>query len=252
VGAQRVRAVNNDLAQSTFRPGWLRSVGPGWTNWAVESFMDEAAHSQGMDPLAFRLKLLDGAGRNAGSGPTAVGGAKRQAAVIKRVAEKAGWGKPLPKNTGIGLATTFGQERDMPTWVACAARVNVDPATGKVKVEKLDLVVDCGTVVNPDGALSQMQGASLWGLSLALFEGTEFKDGQVKDLNLGAYTPLRMADVPELEIEFMPSTEPPVGLGEPATTVVGPAIGNAIFNACGARVRDLPIRPAAVLKAMKA
>jgi CO/xanthine dehydrogenase Mo-binding subunit len=214
--------------------------------------MDEAAHSQGMDPLAFRLKLLDGAGRNAGSGPTAVGGAKRQAAVIKRVAEKAGWGKPLPKNTGIGLATTFGQERDMPTWVACAARVNVDPATGKVKVEKLDLVVDCGTVVNPDGALSQMQGASLWGLSLALFEGTEFKDGQVKDLNLGAYTPLRMADVPELEIEFMPSTEPPVGLGEPATTVVGPAIGNAIFNACGARVRDLPIRPAAVKAAMKA
>jgi len=252
VGAQRVRAVNNDLAQSTFRPGWLRSVGPGWTNWAVESFMDEAAHSQGVDPLAFRLKLLDGAGRNAGSGPTAIGGAKRQAAVIKRVAEKAGWGKPLPKNTGIGLATTFGQERDMPTWVACAARVHVDPATGKVKVEKLDLVVDCGTVVNPDGALSQMQGASLWGMSLALFEGTEFKDGQVKDLNLGAYTPLRMADTPELDIEFMPSTEPPVGLGEPATTVVGPAIGNAIFNACGARVRDLPIRPAAVLKAMKA
>ncbi|HEY0435236.1 MAG TPA: molybdopterin cofactor-binding domain-containing protein, partial [Phenylobacterium sp.] len=252
VGAQRVRAVNNDLAQSTFRPGWLRSVGPGWTNWAVESFMDEAAHSQGVDPLAFRLKLLDAAGRNAGSGPTATGGAKRQAAVLKRVAEKAGYGKPLPKNTGIGLATTFGQERDMPTWVACAARVHVDPATGKVKVEKLDLVVDCGTVVNPDGALSQMQGASLWGMSLALFEGTEFKDGQVKDLNLGAYTPLRMADTPDIDIEFMPSTEPPVGLGEPATTVVGPAIGNAIFNASGARVRDLPILPAAVLKAMKA
>jgi CO/xanthine dehydrogenase Mo-binding subunit len=252
VGAQRVRAVNNDLAQSTFRPGWLRSVGPGWTNWAVESFMDEAAHSQGVDPLAFRLKLMDASGRNAGSGPTAVGGAKRQAAVLQRVAAKSGYGKPLPKNTGIGLATTFGQERDMPTWVACAARVHVDPATGKVKVEKLDLVVDCGTVVNPDGALSQVQGASLWGMSLALLEGTEFKDGQVKDLNLGAYTPMRMADVPELDIEFMPSTEPPVGLGEPATTVVGPAIGNAIFNACGARVRDLPIRPAAVLKAMKA
>ena len=140
----------------------------------------------------------------------------------------------------------------MPTWVACAARVRVDPKTGVVKVEKLDLVVDCGTVVHPDGALSQMQGASLWGMSLALFEGTEFQDGQVKDTNLGAYTPLRMADVPDLDIEFMPSTEPPVGLGEPATTVVGPAIGNAIFNAVGARVRDLPIRPAAVLKAMKA
>jgi CO/xanthine dehydrogenase Mo-binding subunit len=251
VGAQRVRAVNNDLANATFRPGWLRSVGPGWVNWALESFMDEAAHSAGEDPLAFRLKLLDGAGRNAGSGPTAVGGAHRQAAVLKRVAEKAGWGKPLPKYSGLGLATTFGQERDMPTWVACAARVKVDPATGKVKVEKLDLVVDCGTVVNPDGALSQVQGASLWGMSLALFEGSEFRDGQVKDLNLDTYTPLRMADTPELEVEFLPSAEPPVGLGEPATTVVGPAIGNAIFNACGARVRDLPIRPAAVLKAMK-
>jgi isoquinoline 1-oxidoreductase subunit beta len=252
VGVQRVRAVNNELANATFRPGWLRSVGPGWTNWALESFMDEAAHSAGVDPLAFRLKLLDGAGRNAGSGPTAVGGAHRQAAVLSRVAAKAGWGKPLPKNTGLGLATTFGQERDMPTWVACAARVRVDPATGAVKVEKLDLVADCGTVVSPDGALSQMQGASLWGMSLALFESTEFRDGQVRDTNLGSYKPLRMADVPELDIEFMPSTEPPVGLGEPATTVVGPAIGNAVFNAVGARVRDLPIRPAAVLRAMKA
>jgi CO/xanthine dehydrogenase Mo-binding subunit len=252
VGAQRVRAVNNDLANSAFRPGWLRSVGPGWTNWALESFMDEAAHSQGVDALAFRLKLLDAAGRNAGSGPTAVGGAKRQAAVLARVAQKAGWGAKLPANIGLGLATSFGQERDMPTWVACAARVRVDPKTGIAKVEKLTLVADCGTVVHPDGALAQMEGASLWGMSLALFEGSEFAAGKVKDSNLDSYTPLRMLDVPELDIEFMPSTEPPVGLGEPATTIVGPAIGNAIFNAVGARVRDLPIRPAAVLKAMKA
>ena len=251
VGAQRVRAIGNDLANKTFRPGWLRSVGPGWTNWALESFMDEAAEKAGVDPLAFRLKMLDASGRNAGAAPTAVGGAKRQAAVLQRVAIKAGWGKPLPKNTGLGLATTFGQERDMPTWVACAARVRVDPKTGEVKVEKLDLVVDCGIVVNPDGALSQMQGASLWGMSLALFEGTAFKDGQVADTNLGAYTPLRMADVPDLDVEFVASNEPPVGLGEPATTVVGPAIGNAIFSAVGARVRDLPIRADAVLKAMK-
>ena len=252
VGAQRVRAVGNDLANKTFRPGWLRSVGPGWTNWAVESFMDEAAAQAGVDPLAFRLKMLDAAGRNAGVAPSSVGGASRQAAVLKRVAAKAGWGKPLPANTGLGLATTFGQDRDMPTWVACAARVKVNPATGAVKVEKLTLVADAGSIISPDGALAQMQGASLWGMSLALFEGTEFKDGQVKDTNLNTYTPLRMADVPDLDIEFMPSTEAPVGLGEPATTVVGPAIGNAIFRAVGARVRDLPIRPAAVKAGMKA
>jgi CO/xanthine dehydrogenase Mo-binding subunit len=251
VGAQRVRAVSNDLANRTFRPGWLRSVGPGWTNWAVESFMDEAAHETGVDPLAFRLKLLDAAGRNAGAAPSAVGGARRQAAVLKRVAEKAGWGQPLPKNTGLGLATTFGQERDMPTWTACAARVRVDPATGAAKVEKLTLVVDCGTVVHPDSALAQMEGAALWGLSLAMFEGSAFENGQPRDTNLDTYTPLRITDVPDVDIEFVASDQPPVGLGEPATTVVAPAIGNAIFQAVGARVRDLPIRPQTVKAAMK-
>lgn len=138
----------------------------------------------------------------------------------------------------------------MPTWVACVARVNVDKASGKVKVEKLTLVVDAGTVVDPDGALAQVQGASLWGLSLALHEGTEFEKGNVKATNLGGYTPLRISDTPELDITFVDSTEAPVGLGEPATTVVGPAIGNAIFNACGARLRHIPITPAAVKAAM--
>ena len=253
VGAHRVRAISNDLANATFRPGWLRSVGPGWTNWAVESFMDEAAHAQGQDPLAFRLKLLDAAGRNSGAadGPTAVGGAKRQAAALARVAKSAGYGTKLPKDTGIGLATSFGQERDMPTWTACAARVRVDRKTGEVKVESLNLAVDCGTVVHPDGALAQMEGAALWGLSLALFEGATLENGQIKETNLDRYTPLRMGDVPDLHIDFIPSTQPPVGLGEPATTVVGPAIGNAIFAAVGARVRHLPIRPGAVLAALK-
>ena len=251
VGAHRVRAVSNDLANSTFRPGWLRSVGPGWTNWALESFMDEAAAQAGVDPLAFRLKLLDASGRNAGSAPSAVGGAKRQAAVLKRLADKAGWGKPLPANTGLGLATSFGQERDMPTWVGCAAQVHVDPASGAVKVQRLTLVADAGTIVSPDGAMAQMEGAALWGLSLALHEGTVFENGQVKDTNLDSYTPLRMSDVPDLEIEFIASTEAPVGLGEPAVTVVGPAIANAIFRASGARVRHLPIRAEAVKAAMK-
>jgi len=250
VGAHKVRAISNDLASATFRPGWLRSVGPGFTNWALESFMDEAAHKAKIDPVQFRINLLKAEGANAGSAPNAIGGAARQANVVKLAAEKAGWGQTLPAGTGLGLATSFGQERDMPTWVACVARVSVDKATGNVKVEKLTLVADAGTVVDPDGALAQMQGASLWGLSLALHEGTEFVDGNVKALNLNAYTPLRLADVPELDISFVPSTEAPVGLGEPATTVVGPAIGNAIFNAVGARLRHIPITAAAVKAAM--
>jgi CO/xanthine dehydrogenase Mo-binding subunit len=251
VGAHRVRAISNDLANKTFRPGWLRSVGPGWTNWALESFMDEAAHAAGTDPVKFRLSLLDAQGKNAGSAPNAVGGAARQAAVVKRAAEKAGWGGALLTDTGLGIATSFGQERDMPTWSACVARVKVDRATGVVKLEKLTLVVDAGTIVHPDGALAQVEGASLWGASMALHEGTEFVNGQVKDTNLNTYTPLRMRDVPELDIEFISSTEAPVGLGEPATTVVGPAIANAIFAAVGVRLRHIPIRPEAVLAALK-
>ena len=250
VGAHKVRAVSNDLANATFRPGWLRSVGPGFTNWALESFMDEAAHKVKADPVQFRLNLLKAEGANAGTAPNSVGGASRQANVVKLAAEKAGWGQPQPEGVGLGLATSFGQERDMPTWTACVARVKVDKATGQVKVEKLTIVTDAGTVVDPDGALSQVQGAALWGLSLALHEGTEFENGNVKATNLGSYTPLRIADTPELDITFVASTEAPVGLGEPATTVVGPAIGNAIFNACGARLRHIPITAAAVKAAM--
>jgi CO/xanthine dehydrogenase Mo-binding subunit len=250
VGHQTVHAIPNDLANTTIRSGWLRSVGPGWTNWAVESFIDEAALQVKSDPVAFRLKLLTGAGRNAGSAPSAIGGALRQAEVVRRAAARAGWGEKLPPDTALGIATSFGQERDMPTWVACVARVHVDRKTGVVRVEKLTLVTDAGTIVDPDGALAQTQGAALWGLSMALHEGTEFVNGLVKDTNLDTYQPLRMADVPELDIAFVESEQVPVGLGEPATTVVAPAIGNAIFAAVGARVRHLPIAPAAVLDAL--
>ena len=249
VGSHRVRAISNDLASRSFLPGWLRSVGPGWTNWALESFMDEAAHASGKDPVEFRLELLKAQGRNAGSLPNAAGGAARQAHVLRRTAEKAGWGHSLPTDTGLGIATTFGQERAMPTWTACAAQVRVDRKTGKVTVEKLTMTMDAGIIIHPDGALAQVEGATLWGLSMALHEGTQFNKGQVQDTNLNTYTPLRMADVPELDIELVDSPHTAVGLGEPSTTVVAPAIGNAIFNAVGVRLRKLPIRPEDILQA---
>lgn len=247
----RVRAINNTLAQKTFVPGWLRAVGPGWTGWAVESFMDEIAHKQNMDPIDFRLSLLDASGKNAGKAPESIGGAKRLAKVLKEIKTRVNWGQPLGENEGLGLAISSGQERTMPTWGACVAHVKVDPTSGQVTVLKLTSVLDCGTVVHPDGALAQTQGSILWGLSLALFEGTQIKQGQVADRNLNTYTPLRMNAVPELDISFVQNSEFPTGLGEPGLIAVAPAIGNAIFNATGARVTDLPIRPEAVLAAMK-
>lgn len=251
-GPTRIRALSNDLANKTFRPGWLRSVSAGWTPWALESFMDEAAHKAGKDPVAFRLALFTATGRNAGSAPNAVGGAKRQAHVVQRVADVSGYGKvQFPPDTALGIATTYGQERGMPTWTAAAAQVHVSRETGVVTCQKLWLVLDAGTIVDPDGALAQTEGGALWGLSMALFEGTEIRNGNLMASNLDTYTPARIADVPDIEIEFVPSTEKPMGLGEPGVTAIAPAIGNAIFNAVGVRLRHIPIRPQAVLAALK-
>jgi len=240
--SHRVRALRNDLAERTFLPGWLRAVGPGWTGWGVESFTNELAHHLNQDPVEFRLSLLDAAGKNAGDQHGAVGGAARLKAVLEDVRDNSGWGSDLPDGEGLGVAVCGGQQRDMATWVACVAHVAVDEATKSVKVKKIWQTIDCGTVVHPDGALAQAEGACLWGLSLALHEGTGFENGQVADTNLDTYTPLRMEDVPELDIRFVESTEFPTGLGEPPLTPVAPAIAEAIFAASGIRARDLPIR----------
>ncbi|MCE5257277.1 MAG: molybdopterin-dependent oxidoreductase [Spirochaetaceae bacterium] len=239
-----VRAIRHDLAQQVIPPGYLRSVGPGFTVFAVESFMDEMADLAGEDPVDFRLKMLDGKGKQAGGPPNATGGASRLARVLKDAVDRSGYGKtPLPTNTAMGIACSFGQERNMPTWIACVAEVTVDPASGAYQVNKLTLAADVGTVVNPDGTVAQMQGALLWGLSLATKESGSVSQGAIVQKDINGYNPLRMKDVPQIEVHLIDSVYYPVGSGEPATSIVAPAVANAIAKAVGARVRDLPITP---------
>ena len=237
---QLVLTEMNKIAQSATPSGQLRSVAPAWTFWAVESMIDEMAHKMGVDPLALRLQLLDGKGKNAGKGPTA-NGAKRLASVLKKVAAKAGYGKSMPKNSGIGLAAVTSQERVSAAWTATAANVTVNPADGSFTVNRLTVGTDLGTLINPNAVEAQVQGATLWGLSLATLEEVEMKDGRLQASNFDTYTPCRMENAPDLDVILVETGQYPVGCGEPAVTSVAPAIANAIFAATGARVRSLPI-----------
>jgi isoquinoline 1-oxidoreductase subunit beta len=243
----------NDLAQKATPSGQLRAVAPGWTFWAVESTIDDVAHATSKDPVELRLALLDGAGANAGGDkPLTVGGAKRLANALRTAVGRSGYGAiKLPPNEGFGVACVSAQERSSPTWTACVAHVKVDPSSGEVTLKKLTLAMDVGTVVNPDGVRAQIEGSALWGASLALLEQATMKEGRIEQTNYDSYSPMRMAQVPELDISIFGNGEPAVGCGEPAVTVVAPAIGNAIFNAVGARVRSLPITAEKVKAALK-
>jgi CO/xanthine dehydrogenase Mo-binding subunit len=240
-----VRAIKNEMAHNATPSGQLRSVAPGWTFWAIESMIDEIAAAAGKDPAQFRIELLDGKGDNAG-------GAQRLRNTLLAAMGLAGYGtKQLPKGEGMGVACVSSQERKTASWTACVAHVAVAPS-GEVKVKKLTVATDVGTQVNPDGIRAQVEGAALWGMSLALLEKATLKDGGIEQTNFDTYTPLRMSQLPEVAVTVIANGEPATGVGEPAVTVVAPAIGNAVFNASGARIRGLPITAEAVKAAMKA
>ena len=240
-----VRAVLNEMAQNATPSGQLRSVAPGWTFWAVESMIDELAHAAGQDPAQYRIAMLDGKGKNDG-------GAQRLRNTLLAAMGMAGYGtRQLPKGEGMGVACVSSQERATASWTACVAHVAVAP-NGEVKVRKLTVATDVGTQVHPDNIRAQVEGAALWGLSLAMYEKATLKDGAIEQTNFDTYTPLRMSQVPEIAINVIANGEKATGVGEPAVTVIAPALGNAIFNACGARIRALPITAEAIKAGMKA
>ena len=201
---------------------WWRSVGHSHTAFAVESFLDEMAHAAGKDPLAFRLALLSKA--------------PRLHAALKLAAEKAGWGKPLPKGHGLGLAV----HESFQSIVAEVAEVSVEK--GRIRVPRVVCVVDCGTAVNPLAVRAQMESAIAFGLGAALKSRLTLKEGRVVESNFHDYEVLRMSEMPHVEVHILDSHEKPGGVGEPGTPPIAPAVANALFAATGKRLRDLPLR----------
>src|SRR5262245_2109835 len=203
--------------------GFWRSVGASVHGYVVEAFMDELATRSGKDPYQFRRDLLNKA--------------PRHRAVLDLVAEKSGWGKPLPagRARGIAVMEAFG------SIVGQVAEVSV--TNGAVKIHKMWCAVDTGWVINPDTIKAQMEGGTIYGLTAALKGEITIQNGRVMQHHFNDYPMIRHNEAPEVETHIVTSTETPGGIGEPSTAIAAGALANAISAATRKRVYKLPIRP---------
>jgi isoquinoline 1-oxidoreductase beta subunit len=215
--------------------GSWRAPGSNGYAFAIESFIHELAVAAGRDHLQFRLEML-GEPRWLEEGNPRALHTGRAAGVIKLAAEKAGWGKPLPKGSGLGLAFHFCHLGH----VAEVAEVSVD-ANKKLVVHKVTVAADVGPVVNLSGAEGQCQGSVLDGLSTMFGSAIDIENGRIKQTNFDSYPLLRMRSAPPVEVHFIQSDFRPTGLGEPALPPLAAAVCNAIFAATGERIRQLPL-----------
>jgi isoquinoline 1-oxidoreductase len=208
------------------RQGSYRGLAATANHFARESHMDDLAAAVGMDPLEFRLKNLKD---------------QRLRAVLQAAAQKFGWGKTKPDATrGFGLAGGF----EKGGYVASFAEVSIAQPGGKVKIERVITAFECGAIVNPEHLKNQVEGAVVMGIGGALFEAIEFDNGRILNPHLAKYRVPRFSDTPVLETILLDRKDlPSAGAGETPIVALAPAVGNAIFQATGTRLRALPLAP---------
>jgi isoquinoline 1-oxidoreductase beta subunit len=202
--------------------GFWRGVGPNNNVFAIECFMDELARATGKDPIAFRRQMLDKA--------------PRLRAALDLVAEKSGWGSPLPPRAGRGVSIqpSFG------SFIATVVEAQVGEA-GEVRLRRVTTAVDTGIAVNPNTIVAQLQGGLIFGLTAALYGEVTIDGGRVRQSNFNDYRMLRIDEVPPIEVHLIKSGEAPGGIGETGCTAGPPALRNALYAATGVPLRRLPI-----------
>ena len=202
-----------------------RGIGAGYNKFTIESFMDELAVGAKVDPVQFRLDLLQHE--------------PRAQAVIEAVVEKSGWSKPVAQGRALG----FAYSQVVETYVAAVAEVSVDAKTGIIRAHRFWVTLDPGIVLNPDSVLAQTEGNIIFGLSQTLKEQVSIADGKVEQNNFYDYPVLRMSEMPEINIHIKPTDNPPKGMGEASLPLVAPCLANAVFRLTGKRFRAMPLSP---------
>ncbi len=222
--------------ESVVPVGFWRGVGPNSSVFSVESFLDLIAQRIQVDPVALRRGLLE-------TNPRAL-------AVLDKATRKTGWGTPVPASAfggrtgrGVALMHAFG------SLLACVAEVAVSDR-GDVRVTRLAIAADVGSVINPDTVLAQIQGGATFGLTTVLHDAITIEGGRIQQSNFHDYRLVRIDEMPLIEVEIIPSTEKPGGIGEPGTVIVQPAIANAIFAATGVQLTRMPVDRRLIAKAV--
>jgi isoquinoline 1-oxidoreductase beta subunit len=213
------------------RTSSLRGIGFTANKFVTEAFMDEIALKRGIDPVALRLELLKHTPRGQ--------------AVVRRVAEMADWGK---KRDGRALGFAFIDYSD--SLIGAAAEISLDRPSGRIKVHNFWCAIDCGRAVQPDNVMAQTESSIVYGLGMALSEMITVEDGVIQQSNFYDYQVMRMKDLPQMHVEVMSTDNPPTGAGQMATPAVAPAINSAFAALTGVRLRETPMTPERVKRAL--